>query len=72
MIKMTKGIYCHKDGNVYVDITPDDGPVSLSKAKEAELVEKGCAEYVSDPPKSAESATAGKGKKADKEAAGEP
>lgn len=71
MIKMTKGTYCHKDGNVYVDITPADGPVSLSKAKEAELVKKGCAEYVDDSTKPAESATAGKGKKP-KEAAGEP
>ena len=62
MIKITKGIYTHKDGNVYVDITPADPPVSLSKAKEAELVAKGCAEYVDEPEK-VESATAGKGKK---------
>ena len=72
MIKMTKGTYCHKDGNVYVDVTPADGPVSLSKAKEAELVKKGCAEYVAKPPKPAESATAGKGKEATEEAPGEP
>ena len=49
MIKITKGIYTHKDGNAYVDITPADPPVSLSKAKEAELVAKGCAEYVDEP-----------------------
>lgn len=72
MIRMTKGIFCHKDGNAYVDITPADGPISLSKAKEAELVAKGCAEYVDEPPKPAESATAGKSKKAAKETAGEP
>ena len=57
MIKITKGIYTHKDGNVYVDITPADPPVSLSKAKEAELVAKG------DEPEKVESATTGKGKK---------
>lgn len=72
MIKITKGIYCHKNGNVYIDITPGDPPVELGKAKEAELVAKGCAEYV-DEPKRAESATAGKGKKkAAEEDPGEP
>lgn len=51
---------------------PADPPVSLSKAKEAELVAKGCAEYVDEPEK-VESATAGKGKKkATKEEAVEP
>ncbi len=62
MIKMTKGIYATKENGAVVDKTPNSKPFSLSKAKEAELVEKGCAVYIEEPEK-ADSATAGKGSK---------
>lgn len=71
MVKMIKGIYALEENGVVVDRTPDSEPFQLSKADEAELVAKGCAVFVEEP-KTAESATAGKGrnKKAAAEAAG--
>lgn len=62
MIKIIKGIYALEENGIVVDKTPESKPFSLSKAAEAELVDKGCAVIVEEPQK-ADSATAGKGRK---------
>ena len=63
MIRMIKGIYSHFVDGLNVDETVQTGPFSLASEDEAELVAKGCAEYV-DTPTPAESANVGKkGKK---------
>lgn len=49
MIKIISGTYgyCDKNGHV-VPKTPEDGPFSIEKEKEARLVKRGIAEYVKE------------------------
>lgn len=48
MIKMKVGVYGYKENGTVIPKDSNSEPFSLRKAREAELVERGIAEYVTE------------------------